>query len=234
LMKENAKSGQAQANGAGVSPAPSPLRVLIADDHALVRRGLRQILADAFPAAQFGEAANVKDTLALIQAQSWELLVLDINMPGRSGLDVLKELKHANVKLPILVLSVHSEDQYALRALKAGAAGYLCKESAPEQFVNAVQRVLAGRTYISCALAEKLADDFRGGRSAKSIVDRLSDRELEVLRLIGAGRTVKEIGGQLSLSVKTVSTYRVRLLAKLRMKSNAELMRFALDEELVE
>lgn len=233
-MKENATSGRVQAEGTGSVSLPSPLRVLIADDHALVRRGLRQILADAFPTAQFGETSNVKDTLAMIQAQPWELLVLDINMPGRSGLDVLKELKHLGVKVPILVLSVHSEDQYALRALKAGAAGYLCKESAPEQFVNAAQRVLTGRTYISYSLAEKLAEDFRGGRASKSIVDRLSDREMEVLRLIGYGKTVKEIAAQLSLSVKTISTYRVRLLAKLGMKTNAELMRFALDEGLVE
>ncbi|WCJ58959.1 response regulator transcription factor [Fontisphaera persica] len=208
--------------------------MLIADDHSLVRRGLRQILADAFPTAEFGEASTVPETLASLRSQPWDLLVLDINMPGRSGLDVLKEMKSANIKTPTLVISVHSEDQYALRALKAGAAGYLSKDSAPEQFLLAVERILGGRTFISPALAEKLADEMRGRRQAKSALERLSDREMEVLRLIGSGRTVKEIAGLLSLSVKTVSTYRVRLLAKLRMRTNAELMRFAIEERLVD
>jgi DNA-binding NarL/FixJ family response regulator len=208
--------------------------MLIADDHSLVRRGLRQILADAFPTAVFGEASTVPETLASLRSQPWDLLVLDINMPGRSGLDVLKEMKSASIKTPTLVISVHSEDQYALRALKAGAAGYLSKDSAPEQFLLAVERILGGRTFISPALAEKLADEMRGRRQAKSALERLSDREMEVLRLIGSGRTVKEIAGLLSLSVKTVSTYRVRLLAKLRMRTNAELMRFAIEERLVD
>lgn len=227
-MKESVKTNHAPLPGGG------PLRVLFVDDHALVRRGLRRILADAFPEAQFGEVSNVTEALQTINAQIWELVVLDLNMPGRSGLDVLKELKQAGNKTPVLVLSVHSEDQYAMRALKAGAAGYLSKDSAPEQFVNAVQRILSGRSYISAGLAEKLAADFRGLRGAKSVVDRLSDRELEVLKLIGAGRTVKEIAGLLSLSVKTVSTYRVRLLAKLGMKTNAEMMRFAIEEGLAD
>lgn len=211
-----------------------PLRMLIADDHSLVRRGLRQILADAFPQAVFGETSTVPETLAALREQAWDLLVLDINMPGRSGLDVLKEMKSAGIKTPTLVISVHSEDQYALRALKAGAAGYLSKDTAPELFLLAIERVLGGRTFISPALAEKLADEMRGRRQAKSALERLSDREMEVLRLIGSGRTVKEIAGMLSLSVKTVSTYRVRLLAKLRMKTNAELMRFAIEERLVD
>lgn len=211
-----------------------PLRMLIADDHSLVRRGLRQILADAFPHAEFGETSTVPETLAALRGQTWHLLVLDINMPGRSGLDVLKEMKSAGIKTPTLVISVHSEDQYALRALKAGAAGYLSKDTAPELFLGAVERILSGRTFISPALAEKLADEMRGRRQAKSALERLSDREMEVLRLIGSGRTVKEIAGLLSLSVKTVSTYRVRLLAKLRMKTNAELMRFAIEERLVD
>lgn len=208
--------------------------MLIADDHSLVRRGLRQILADAFPTAEFGETASVSDTLDALRGQKWDLLVLDINMPGRSGLDVLKEMKSAGIKTPTLVISVHSEDQYALRALKAGAAGYLSKDTAPELFLLAVERILSGRTFISPGLAEKLADEMRGRRPAKSALERLSDREMEVLRLIGSGRTVKEIAGLLSLSVKTVSTYRVRLLAKLRMKTNAELMRFAIEERLVD
>lgn len=208
--------------------------MLIADDHSLVRRGLRQILADAFPTAEFGETSTVPETLTALRGQTWDLLVLDINMPGRSGLDVLKEMKSAGIKTPTLVISVHSEDQYALRALKAGAAGYLSKDTAPELFLLAVERILGGRTFISPALAEKLADEMRGRRQAKSALERLSDREMEVLRLIGSGRTVKEIAGLLSLSVKTVSTYRVRLLAKLRMKTNAELMRFAIEERLVD
>jgi DNA-binding NarL/FixJ family response regulator len=231
-MKDSSiKRAPAEAADPGAA-SPSPLRVLIADDHALVRRGLRQIILDAFPHAEFGESANVAETLKAIRAETWNLVLLDINMPDHSGLDVLKEMKLAGIRMPVLVLSVHSEDQYALRALKAGAAGYLCKESAPEQFLGAIQRILAGRPYISAAVAEKLATDFRGGQD-KSILDRLSDRELEVLRLIGTGHTVKEIAAQLSLSVKTVSTYRVRLLAKLNMGTNAELMRFALDESLV-
>ncbi|MCX8157665.1 MAG: response regulator transcription factor [Verrucomicrobiae bacterium] len=227
---------QSQTHGATHARGePShPLRMLIADDHSLVRRGLRQILADAFPNAEFGETSTVPETLAALRSHPWDLLVLDINMPGRSGLDVLKEMKSASIKTPTLVISVHSEDQYALRALKAGAAGYLSKDTAPEQFLLAVERILGGRTFISPALAEKLADEMRGRRQAKSALERLSDREMEVLRLIGSGRTVKEIAGLLSLSVKTVSTYRVRLLAKLRMKTNAELMRFALEERLVD
>lgn len=233
-MKRNQKyAPETRANGDIPSVMPSPLRVLIADDHAIVRRGLRQILADAFPSAQFGEAGNFAETMHLLKQEPWTLLVLDINMPDRSGLDVLKDIKQAGSRLPVLVLSVHSEDQYALRALKAGAAGYICKETAPELFVTAVQRILAGRAYISPTLAERLAADYRGSRE-KSAVEKLSDREMQVLQLIGTGRTVKEISVQLGLSVKTVSTYRVRLLAKLEMRTNAEAMRFALDEGLVE
>jgi DNA-binding NarL/FixJ family response regulator len=231
-MKLKPQTGAGES-GATVSALP-PRRILIADDHPLVRRGLRQILAEAFPTVHFGETASVADTLVLLKNQPWDLLVLDINMPGRSGLDVLKELKLANVKTPTLVVSVHSEDQYALRALKAGAAGYLGKDSAPELFLFAVERILSGRTFISPALAEKLAEDLRGRKRGKSSLELLSDRELEVLRLIGSGQTVKEIAGSLGLSVKTVSTYRVRLLAKLRMKTNAEVMRFAMDERIVD
>lgn len=209
------------------------MRILIADDHAVVRRGLRQILADAFPKAVFGEAGNAPEALEQVWKQKWELVMLDVTMPGRSGLEVLKEIKSARPKLPVLILSVQPESQYGVRVLKAGAAGFLNKDSAPETLVFAVKKILEGGRYVSPALAEKLAADVASNGSQLPH-ESLSDREMEVLCLIASGKTPTEIAEQLSLSVKTVSTYRSRILEKMNMETTAELMHYALANRLVE
>lgn len=209
------------------------MRILIADDHAVVRHGLKQILADEFPMAVFGEAATAAEVLKQASNQKWDLVVLDISLPDKSGLDVLKELKQAQPKLPTLVLSMHPEDQFAVRVLKAGAAGYLTKETAPEKLAEAARRALDGRTYVSSSLAETLAHGVTGKHDGPPH-EALSDREFEVARMLASGKSVKEIAGTMSLSVKTISTYRTRLLAKLRLKNNAELTRYALRHRLVD
>jgi two-component system, NarL family, invasion response regulator UvrY len=202
------------------------MRILIADDHAVVRQGLRQILADDFTSMQVGEAQNARETLAQVEKSAWDLLVLDINMPDRSGLEILEELKQLRPQLPILYLSVNSEDQYAVRCLRAGASGYLAKE-----LVSAVKKVLSGGKYISPGLAEKLAVGLQAPE--KPLHEQLSNREFQVLRLIASGKTPTEIAEMLSLSVPTISTYRARILEKMKMKTSAELMRYALQHGLV-
>lgn len=210
------------------------LRVLLVDDHAVLRHGLRQIVADAFGAARFGEAANAETALELVAHEKWDVVILDISLPGRSGLDVLKELQRSRPATPVLVLSMHGEDQYAVRALRAGAAGYVTKESAPDELVAAIRKVLAGGKYVSAALAEALA-------AALTLQDRgepdhqiLSDREYQVLQMLAIGKSIKEIGSDLGLSEKTISTYRTRILEKMNMKTNAELVRYALRAGLIE
>jgi DNA-binding NarL/FixJ family response regulator len=209
------------------------MRILIGDDHAVVRRGLKQILADEFADAVFGEAGNGAEILERIWKEPWDLLLMDVTMPGRSGPEILKEIKCVQPTLPVLVLSVHPEDQYAVRVLKVGASGYLTKDAAPEELANAVRKVLAGGRYVSASLAEKLAAGL-ATEAKKSPHEGLSDREFDVLRMIGSGKTVKEIAAELSLSVKTVSTYRVRVLQKLEMKNNAELTRYVIENRLSE
>ncbi len=208
------------------------VRILIADDHAVVRRGLKQVLADEFADAKFGEAGNAQEALALAAQQRWDVVVTDISMPGRSGLDLLKDLKAMQPKLPVLVLSVHAEDQFAVRVIRAGAAGYLKKDAAPAELAQAVRKVLAGGRYVSAALAEQLASGLQrsGDRAPHEL---LSDREFEVFRAIASGKAVKEIAAELSLSVKTVSTYRTRVLEKMNLKTNADLMRYAMQHGLV-
>jgi two-component system, NarL family, invasion response regulator UvrY len=208
-------------------------RILIADDHAILRRGLREILARELEGAVCGEAGNATETLARIQQDEWDLVILDISMPGRSGLDVLRELKASWPKLPVLVLSMHPEDQYGKRILRAGASGYMNKESAPEELVKAVRKLLAGGRYVSAALAEKLAADLSPD-AGRPIHEVLSDREFEVLRMIGAGQTVSQIADDLHLGVTTVSTYRARILEKLQMSTTAELMRYTLHNRLID
>jgi two-component system invasion response regulator UvrY len=209
------------------------MRVLIADDHAVVRRGLKEILTDEFGKATFGEATTALEALEHVQKQDWSIVILDISMPGKSGLDILADLKQTRPRVPILLLSVHPEEQFARRALRGGAAGYLVKESVPEELVKAVRKVLAGGRYISAGLAEKFAWDL--GRSGdKPVHELLSDREFQVLRMISSGKGVKEIADELSLSVKTVSTYRARILEKTAMKNNAELIRYAVQNHLVD
>jgi DNA-binding NarL/FixJ family response regulator len=208
------------------------MRILIADDHAVVRQGIKQILADDFKKATFGEARTAQEALTKIWKEKWDVVILDITMPGRSGLEVLKELKNLRPKLPVLVLSMHPEDQFAVRVLKAGASGYMTKESAPEELVGAIKKVLAGGRHVSAALAEIMAayitiDDKRPAH------ELLSNREFQVLRLIASGKTVSQIAKEISLSVRTVSTYRTRILEKMALKSNAELTHYAFQHQLV-
>lgn len=209
------------------------IRVLIADDHAVVRRGLIQILSEAFPVIEFGEASNAQELLKKVTEQTWNLLTLDIFMPGRSGIDILGDLRQTHPRLPVLVLSVHSEDQYARRALKSGAAGYLSKDVVPFELVDAVRRVLKGGRYVSPSLAEKLAMDL-ATEGQKPNHGALSDRELEVLLMMASGKTNSQIADALALSPKTVSTYRARLLEKMGMTTTAELIRYAVETHLVE
>jgi two-component system invasion response regulator UvrY len=209
------------------------IKVLIADDHPIVRQGLRQILASTADMEVAGEAVNSQEALDQVRVGGWDVLVLDITMPGRSGFDILKELKHEQPDLPVLVLSIHAEEQLALRALKAGAAGYLTKENAPEELVKALRKVVSGGRYISPHLAESLAFDL-DMTSDRPRHEMLSDREFQVMQLMATGKTLLEIAEELSLSAKTVSTYRTRLLEKLNLKTNAELMRYALEHGLIE
>jgi len=208
------------------------IRVLIADDHAIVRDGLKQIFKETTDIIVAGEAANGIEVIDKIKFEKYDLVVLDISMPGRGGLDVLKYIKLHNPTLPVLVLSMYSEDQYAVRVLRAGASGYLTKESAAEQLISAVRRISEGHKYVSLDLAEKLADSLDTNHR-KSGHEALSDREFQVLRLIGSGMTVGEIAEELSLSVKTISTNRTRILEKMGMKNNAELICYAIRQNLV-
>jgi two-component system, NarL family, invasion response regulator UvrY len=208
------------------------MHILITDDHAVVRRGLREILADSLEGATFSEAGNADEALRLLARQAASILVLDINMPGRSGLDLLKDVKRVYPRLPVIVLSVQSEDQYALRCLKAGAAAYINKDSAPEELAQAARKVLGGGRYVGAGLAEKLVtilDDSNG----KARHEMLSDRELEVMLMIASGVSLTEIGVRLHVSAKTVSTYRARLLDKMQIRSNAELTRYAVAHNLI-
>jgi DNA-binding NarL/FixJ family response regulator len=208
------------------------IRVLIVDDHAILRRGLRALLSDEFADAKFGEASNSEQALEQLGKEEWDVALLDITLPGKSGLDLLKELEAARPRLPILVLSVHPEDQFAVRALKAGAAGYMTKESAPEELVQAIRKILAGGRYVSPTLAEKFA--FRVRKDfTRAPHEALSDREYEIMCRIASGKTVTEIAGELSLSVKTISTYRARILEKLGVKNSAEITRYAIRNGLV-
>jgi two-component system invasion response regulator UvrY len=198
-----------------------------------VREGLKLILADHFKKAVFGEARNATEALALVWKQKWDVVVLDITMPGRNGLEVLKEIKRARPRLPVLILTMHPEDQFAVRLFKAGAAGYLTKESAGEALVGAIKKVVEGGRYISPSLAERMASyltiDVR-----KAPHERLSDREFLILRMIASGKPVSQIARECSLSVSTVSTYRARILEKMDMKNNAQLTHYTLQKELVQ
>lgn len=209
------------------------MRVLIADDHAVVRRGLMEILEEEFPGVEFGQAADTPEALQQLRRHKWDVVMLDITMPGGSGLDVLRDSKSLHPNLPVLVLTMHPEEQYALRALKAGAAGYLTKEKAPEELITAVKTVLAGRKYVSASLAQDLASRLEAD-SERPIHEALSDREHEVMLMIASGKTVSQVAEELSLSVKTVSTYRARILKKMGMKTNADLTRYAMESKLLD
>jgi len=209
------------------------IKVLIADDHPIVRQGLRQILSGISDMEVAGEAANAQETLEQVRVGSWDVLVLDITMPDRSGFDILKELKHEQPHLPVLVLSIHAEEQLAVRVLKAGASGYLTKENAPNELVKAIRKVVSGGKYISRGLAESLAFGLDTD-SDQPRHEVLSDREFQVMQLIASGRTLTEIAGELSLSTKTVSTYRTRLLHKMNLETNADIIRYAIENGLIE
>jgi two-component system, NarL family, invasion response regulator UvrY len=209
------------------------MRILIADDHAVFRRGLRETLAEAFSQATYGEAKTAEETVDCVRRQDWDVVILDISMPGKSGLDILDDVKRLRPRTPVLLLTMHPEQQYARRALKAGAAGYLTKDSVPDELKVAIKRIVAGGRYVSATLAEKLAVDLRKGADIP-LHELLSDREFQVLRMLASGKTVKEMAEELSLSVKTVSTYRGRILEKTGMKTNADLIRYALESQLVD
>jgi DNA-binding NarL/FixJ family response regulator len=209
------------------------LRILIADDHPVFRRGLKQIVEEAPDLLVAGEAANGAEALQEARTDHYDVVLLDITMPVKNGVDVLSQLKHERPALPVLMLSMHPEEQYAVRALRAGASGYLTKESAPEELVAAIRKVSAGGKYVSASLAEHLASVVQSAGDSLPH-STLSNREYQVMCLIASGRTVSEAARELSLSVKTVSTYRARILEKLQLKNNAELMRYAAQHELVE
>jgi DNA-binding NarL/FixJ family response regulator len=209
------------------------IRILIADDHTLVREGLKQILQSAGDFQVGGEAANGMEVLALVRREDWDVVVLDMSMPGRSGIDLIKQLKDEKPHLRILVLTMHGEEQYAMRAFKAGAAGYLTKESAPVELASAVRKVASGGVYVSLAMAEKLALNLSpGGEELPH--QRLSDREFEIFRRLVEGQSISEIADRLSLSVKTVSTHKTRILQKMDMQNHTELVRYALKHELLD
>lgn len=207
-------------------------RVLIADDHALFRAGLRQFLVDSLPSVEIGEAASGNEVLTCLQRQDWDMLILDINMPDRSGLDILRHVKSGHAATRVLVLSGYPERQYALNVLRAGAAGYIAKDAEPEDLLKAVRVVMQGRRYVSESLAELLLLDL--DRGDKPLHSLLSDREFQIFGKLAAGQGVSEIGRELCLSVKTVSTYRTRILEKMRMKSNADLTSYALRNEIIQ
>lgn len=206
------------------------IKVLIVDDHAIVRKGLRHI-AEESKQIEVGEAGDGAEALNKLRTERWDVLVLDINLPGRNGLDVLQTARDMYAKLPVLVLSGHSEDQYAVRVLRAGASGYMSKDAAPDQLVAAIQKVMNGGKYISLALAEQLAFELSENND-RLPHEKLSAREYRVLIMIGEGKAVGEIAAELLLSVKTVSTYRARVLEKLNLQNNAQLMRYVMDHGL--
>jgi DNA-binding NarL/FixJ family response regulator len=209
------------------------IKVVVIDDHAVVREGLKRIIAENPGMAVTGEAGDGHEALKIVKDTPCDVVVLDISMPNKNGLDVLKQLHLETPRLPVLVLSMHSEDQYAIRVLRAGAAGYLTKESAPARLIQAIRKVFRGGKYVSPTLAEKLVFDLETDKGTPSF-ESLSDREYQVLCMIASGKTVSQIGKELALSVKTISTYRIRILEKLDLKNNAELTRYAINENLVD
>jgi two-component system invasion response regulator UvrY len=209
------------------------MHILIADDHAVVRRGLREILADAIPGADFSEVGNGDEVLSQLGKSQVAMLVLDISMPGRSGIDVLRDVKHTYPRMPVIILSCQPEDQYAVRCLRAGAAAYINKESASEELAMAAKKILSGGHYVSTSLAEKLIANLDESVN-KPLHESLSDREHEVMRMIAAGVSLTEIGDRLHVSVKTISSYRARIMEKMQMKSNADLTRYAMTHSLID
>jgi PAS domain S-box-containing protein len=212
--------------------APAAVRILVTNRHPIVQRGVKEIVADTFPSIILGGAQDAQETLELLRKQLWDLVVLDVAMPDRNWLDVLKEIKQERPKLPVLILDIHSEEQLAVRAMRAGAAGYLTQDAPPEELTNAIRTTLAGRKYVTRSVAEQLA--IAMDATTRGVPHQtLSDREYSVVRLIASGKTSREIADELSLSIKTISTYRVRALEKMGLRTNAELMRYAIHHGLV-
>lgn len=207
--------------------------VLIADDHQLIREGIKYMLSEAPEIGTIGEAKNAAEIFEQIETRPWDVLVLDINLPGRSGLDVLKELRAKHPRLPVLILSMYPEDQFAVRVIKAGAAGYLTKSSAAKELVDALRKIASGGKYINAAVAEKLAEAVDDG-IVSTPHERLSDREFEIFKLIGSGKTVGEIAELLNRSVKTISTHRTHILEKMNLHNNADIMQYVFEHKLTE
>jgi two-component system invasion response regulator UvrY len=208
------------------------IRILIADDHAVVRKGLKQILLEEYPSAKIGEVADAESLLSEVMTDGWDIVVCDMNMPGRSGLDALTQIKQIAPQLPVLIMSMYPEDQYALRVLKAGASGYLGKDNIHDDIIKAVQTVQLGKKYITSSIGEKLANAL-GEENSLEPHEILSDREFDVFKLLASGKAVSDIAAQLSLSATTVSTYRSRIMEKLNMRTNADLTRYALEKKLI-
>jgi DNA-binding NarL/FixJ family response regulator len=208
------------------------IRILIADDHAIVRKGLIQILLEEYPTARITEVEDAEQLIHKAVTEEWDVVICDLSMPGRSGLDALHQLKQVSPRLPVLIMSMHPEDQYALRVLKAGASGYLGKDTIHDDLIKAIQTVMLGKKFITPSIAEKLAEAFNTDVGLL-MHETLSDREFDVLKLLAFGKSVSEIAVQLSLSVTTVSTYRSRIMKKMSMHSNAELTRYALEKGLI-
>ncbi|HAP40383.1 MAG TPA: DNA-binding response regulator [Nitrospira sp.] len=206
--------------------------ILVVDDHAVVRQGVRQILSEQFQEAVVGEAASAQEMMEQMRTHNWDVVVLDVGMPGKSGLDALKDLKQASPKLPVLVLSAYPEDQLARRMLKAGAAGYLNKDSAPNELVRALRKILGGGKFVSAAVAELLASNL-DDHCEKPLHEQLSDREYQVMCLIAVGKSLKEIADDLCVGVSTINTYRARILEKMQLRNNTELTHYALENRLV-
>lgn len=208
------------------------MKILIADDHSVVRKGLRLILTEEYPHAQIDEVADAVDLLKKVSKETYDVIISDISMPGRSGVEIIKEVKDFAAKTPLLVLSVHAAEEYAVRAIKAGASGYLTKDSAPDELIKAVEYILRGKRYITPEISELLADAY-GDNLDKPAHENLSNREFEVMKFIAAGKSISEMAESLSLSVNTISTYRARILEKMHMHTNTELIKYAIEHKLV-
>lgn len=208
------------------------MKILIADDHSVVRKGLRLILTEEYPHAQIDEVADAVDLLKKVSKETYDVIISDISMPGRSGVEIIKEVKDFAPKTPLLVLSVHAAEEYAVRAIKAGASGYLTKDSAPDELIKAVEYILRGKRYITPEISELLADAY-GDNLDKPPHENLSNREFEVMKFIAAGKSISEMAESLSLSVNTISTYRARILEKMHMHTNTELIKYAIEHKLV-
>jgi two-component system invasion response regulator UvrY len=209
------------------------MRILIADDHAIVRKGIRQLLVEEYPSATIEEVGDSESLIAKTNTENWDVVICDLDMPGRSGLDAMQQIRAMHQKLPVLIMSIYPEEQYARRLLKAGAAGYLSKDAATEDLAKAIRQVMQGRKYISPAVVQMIVDDIGQDGADKASHESLSNREFEIFKLIASGKSVSEIADKLSLSSATISTHRARILAKMNMRANAELTRYALDNKLI-